>query len=308
MRKRLLIARRKRSRPKDRKRALPKRFETLDERHYKTHVPFRPWCPVCVEAKGIEDPHHCAQHGREHEIPLVAIDYKSFGQSGENEHYKGTALIVKDRDTKTIHGHIVNEKGVGDGWILSKLMEDIDNLGYTELILKGGGEPALVQVMNEVKRQRPHKTILEHPPAYDPMSDGAVEKAVDQFMCQFRAIKTGLERRIGQRVETHEPVLTWIAEHAAMMLNRYQVGRDGRTAYRRTVGKECVQKVVEFGEQVHVKPKRRPNTNRKQSFRFKVEDWHMGWDDQQVERAHRDHSRWLPWFRDSGQNREENER
>ena len=45
------------------------------ERHYKTHFSFRPWCPVCVEAKGIEDPHHCAQHGREHEIPLVAIDY-----------------------------------------------------------------------------------------------------------------------------------------------------------------------------------------------------------------------------------------
>ena len=60
-------------------------------------------------------------------------------------------MIVKDRDTKTIHGHIVNEKGVGDGWIVSKLMEDIDNLGSTELILKGDGEPALVQVMNEVK-------------------------------------------------------------------------------------------------------------------------------------------------------------
>ena len=49
------------------------------ERHYKTHVPFRPWCPVCVEAKGIEDPHRSAQRGRKHEIPLVAIDYKSFG-------------------------------------------------------------------------------------------------------------------------------------------------------------------------------------------------------------------------------------
>ena len=88
------------------------------------------------------------------EIPLVSIDYKSFCQSGENEHNKGTALTVKDRDTKTIHGHIVNEKGVGDRWIVSKLMEDIGNLGYAELILKGDGEPALVQVMNEVKRQR----------------------------------------------------------------------------------------------------------------------------------------------------------
>ena len=60
-----------------------------------------------------------------------------------------------------------------------------------------------------------------------------------------------------------------------MMLSRYQVGRDGRTAYRRTVGKECVQKVVEFGEQVHVKPKRRPQTNRKQSLdsKWKIGTW-----------------------------------
>ena len=27
------------------------------ERHNKTHIPFRPWCPICVEAKGKEDPH-----------------------------------------------------------------------------------------------------------------------------------------------------------------------------------------------------------------------------------------------------------
>ena len=53
------------------------------------------------------------------------------------------------------------------------------------------------------------------------------------------------------------------------------MGRDGRTAYRRTVGKECVQKVVEFGEQVHVKPKRRPQTNRKQSLdsKWKIGTW-----------------------------------
>ena len=46
-------------------------------------------------------------------------------------------------------------------------MEDIDNLEFTELILKGDGESALAQVMNEVKRQRSHKTILELPLAYD---------------------------------------------------------------------------------------------------------------------------------------------
>ena len=39
------------------------------ERHNKTHVPARPWCPVCVEAKGIEDPHCKADPDRVHEVP-----------------------------------------------------------------------------------------------------------------------------------------------------------------------------------------------------------------------------------------------
>ena len=38
------------------------------ERHCKTHVPFRPWWLVCIEALGIEDQHRHAQDGREHEL------------------------------------------------------------------------------------------------------------------------------------------------------------------------------------------------------------------------------------------------
>ena len=35
------------------------------------------------------------------------------------------------------------------------------------------------------------------------------------------------------------------------MLNRYQVGRDGRTAYRRTVGEDCVQEVARSEKLAH---------------------------------------------------------
>ena len=92
----------------------------------------------------------------------------------------GLRFFSKIGTHRTIHGHIVSEKGV-----VSKLMEDIDELGYTGLALKGDGQPDLVQVMNEVKRQRQHRTILEHPPPYDPVPTGAVEKAVAHIMCQI---------------------------------------------------------------------------------------------------------------------------
>ena len=71
----------------------------------------------------------------------------------------------------------MSEKCVRHGWIVSKLIEDIDD---TELVLTEDVETALVQVINEVERQRQQEAMLEQPPAYDPMSKGAVEKAVDQ--------------------------------------------------------------------------------------------------------------------------------
>ena len=70
-------------------------------------------------------------------------------------------------------------------------------------------------------------TIVEHPPASGPKSNGGAEKAVDMFTRQMRAVKIGLERRISKRIETSWAVPTWMAEHACMMIKRYQVGRDG---------------------------------------------------------------------------------
>ena len=63
VRKRPWIARKKRSRPKDKKRPSSKRFGTLGAQRprnvsatTKPLFPFRPWCPVCVEAKGHRRP------------------------------------------------------------------------------------------------------------------------------------------------------------------------------------------------------------------------------------------------------------
>ena len=69
-------------------------------------------------------------------------------------------------------------------------------MGHTEIILKGDGEPALIQVMEEIKKRRCHPTIIQNPPAYDPQSNGAAEKAVQDYMSQVRAFKIGLEYRL----------------------------------------------------------------------------------------------------------------
>ena len=45
-------------------------------------------------------------------------------------------------------------------------------------------------------------------------------------------------------------IIPWIVRHAGGVLNRYQMGKDGRTPYRRMKGRGFKREVVEFGEYV----------------------------------------------------------
>ena len=61
--------------------------------------------------------------------------------------------------------------------MIGKIKEDIARLGYHDVILKGDGGPALVQVLENVKLTREAPSIIQHSPPYDPQAIGAAEKS-----------------------------------------------------------------------------------------------------------------------------------
>lgn len=156
------------------------------ELHNATHLPHRSWCPTCVKARGKEDPHFTNHEDLEGRKPTVCFDYKSFGQEDKSDD-KVQSIIIRDRPTKTTYSHQCECKGPEDNWILQQLLQDLEELGHGDVILKLDGEPSLVKLLREVKARRPQGTILEHPPAYDPQSNGTAEKAVQEVMEQLRA-------------------------------------------------------------------------------------------------------------------------
>ena len=240
---------------------------TAEERedHCVTHIPYRSWCPVCVKAKGRESAHHSIPGERSCK-PVVSFDYKTFGQEGDYDD-KATVIVSKDDKTKIISSHVCLSKGVSDVWVIERILEDIARLGHTDVMLKGDGEPALMQVLQEVKEQRKQPTTVQGPPAYDPQANGMAEKAVQDYMGQLRTLKIALEARLRCKVESEWEILEWASEWASELINRCQVGRDGRTAYYRLHGRNSTKGLIEFGERVLAKPLRGVKHNRKVSLK-----------------------------------------
>ena len=66
---------------------------------------------------------------------------------------------------------------------------------------------------------------------------------------QIRVLKDANETRIRHKITTDHPVLSWLVEFAAVLVNRYEVGHDGKTPCERLRGKQSRLLGLEFGLQ-----------------------------------------------------------
>ena len=83
----------------------------------------------------------------------------------------------------------------------------------------------------------------------DPQSNGAAE--VQQMLSKghARSIKLAVESASSVEVPADHDMLTWFVPYAAGMHRRFAVGRDGKSAYQRSVGRRCSD-LPQFGERV----------------------------------------------------------
>ena len=58
------------------------------------------------------------------------------------------------------------------------------------------------------------------------------------------------ESHLGENIPSDHNFIPWLVEYAAVLLNRGQVGKDGKTAYERLKGKAASLPGVQFGEKM----------------------------------------------------------
>ena len=207
----------------------------IDEHEASGHATCRTWCEACVEGRGIGEP-HLRGKGQESTIPILAFDYLFVTPEEEIKTREGITppemeecqleiLVAIDTTSGGISSHVVKKKGVEDDrYSVDKLVEDVEWLGYSQIILKSDNEPAIIQVLDEtlksLKVGTTDQAMEEHPAPYDSKANGAVENAVGQIQGLLRTLEIALERSISKSIPLDHPVISWMVEHAAFTLTQ----------------------------------------------------------------------------------------
>ena len=244
---------------------LPSKKE-VEEHNLSGHMPYRSWCTFCVMGRGKAAP-HCKQT-RGDGLPELHVDYCFMPT--ENKPL-ATILVAKETMSKMIMATVVPMKGASIEFPVKRCFGFLKEMGLenADVVLKSDQENSIMDVLNNVARRRSAdsklepfegdgfrtvrpqgRAILEASPKGSSGSNGVIERAVQGVEGQVRTIKLALESRIGVGIPSDHDVLPWIVEYAATIVNKGQVGSDGKTAYERLKGKPAHLSGLEFGERI----------------------------------------------------------
>ena len=238
------------------------------EKHFASgHMPYDPKCEICLASKRPNVPH---LHGNESErtIPLLVGDYGFVKDGSDDDNV--TTLVLKLYPFKLIFACLVPSKG-SDPLVVARLCRFITECALLHFAYRSDREPAIVSLIqdacamagrNGVKVhaveddavepdvERARVAVPEHSHPVESQSNGLAEAAIKELTDQVRTLKMSLEHRVKGRLPNTHPVMSWLVEHAAYVLNRCKLDTDGRTAYGRLHGKESTARLCEFGERI----------------------------------------------------------
>ena len=234
----------------------------IEDHVLKGHAAFRSRCAACFQGRGRAERHQ-GDGRRELEdgskIPVVSWDYCFLGarnrisEADVEQRGDSPVLVMHDGVTKSIFAHLIPAKGVyfpSCEKVVKIFVEDLYNLGYNRVVFRCDNEPSILAFLRAVKLAWTGDVVQETSAEGDPQSNGAAESSVNVVKGHFRWIKLAVESASGVEVQPDHDLLTWLVPYAASMHRRFSVGRDGKTAYERNVGRLAVPPLAQFGERV----------------------------------------------------------
>ena len=227
------------------------------EQHELTHLPYRNWCWKCVFGRGKEMPHK--QDKTEKVMQEIHFDFMLLEPKDEGGETI-PVIVVRETLTKMTMAAAAPRKSSGTH-IARRVMAFLEEIGcvHCDVVVKSDQEPAIMSVVKEVGRLRAAagggKYIIENSPVRSSASNGKIERAIQALQAQTRVLKVALEDRWKLKLPHRHAVVPWMIEYSAVLLNRFEVSNDGRTAYERLKAKPAKTLGMEFGEAIQWRTK-----------------------------------------------------
>ena len=236
-------------------------------KHCATHLPYRNWCPICVQAKKRNPAHkHKSTNESKNYIPVISMDYMYMNETMDESN--NPILVVHDSVSEGVWAIFARRKG-DSAYVTQKVVHIISRLGYSKIIIKSDQEPAIKAVeckikenifedmkklQSDIKETCGCQVVVQHSPVGESAANGAIENAIQRVQGQIRAIKLDLETNIKAKLNPSQSVWPWLIEYAAQTLLYWRVtGEDGLTAIQRIRGRSTTAPRPRFGERVMYK-------------------------------------------------------
>ena len=145
---------------------------------------------------------------------------------------------------------LVPQKGYHDS-VIDWLESTLRLLGRKKFIFKSDSEPSLMSLKTAViERLTGIEIIPKETPRGDWKGHGEIEVAIRDIRRQARVLRASLEQKLMSRISMDHSLLAWLVGHAAFLLSRIPIGKDGRTAVERWTGRTYRREIAIFGEHV----------------------------------------------------------
>ena len=230
----------------------------------RTHIPYKKWCPFCVKGKRVAEPHRVEKEKEKEEKKGTTIGIDYMWQKGETHREKKEGKIINEggsmptivmsfageESDKWVAAFVVPAKGPED-YAIDAVGKEIEQSGLTKMNIKSDQEPALVDLIRAVKRERGESIEVmkpEHSPVGESQSNGRVERTIRTVQAQVRTLKLMVESKYKTVVDQESAILPWLVKYAATLINIASVGKDGRTPFERRSGRKWKKALPTFGE------------------------------------------------------------
>jgi hypothetical protein len=221
--------------------------------HELTPLPFRSWCPTCVQSKG-RSASHPKQQSRS---PVVQFDFCFFKAPGEKT--STTILTGIDVQTGMRMAVLVTNKHQDFQHNVQSIRAFLLECGRVQAVLNStvlqtDQEDHLIALLHAAANKSGGNISVKQASAYSSQSQGSVERSHRTLMGQVSALKSQRQQNYDTTIHSQHPVMPWV-RHAACLLNRYAIHSDGNTSFYRRSSKYNKQPLCEFGETVqHMLP------------------------------------------------------